>query len=104
MKDDAEPNPTTAYGVSKLEAEQVRSGAASHGLQQVILRLPLIFGPGAKANFLQLIRLIDSGIPLPLAAVRNRRSMLYSGNAAEAIRASIRSIPQPGLPMVSESP
>jgi nucleoside-diphosphate-sugar epimerase len=51
----------------------------------VILRPPLVYGPRVKANFLRLMRLVDSGIPLPLASVANRRSLLYVGNLTDAI-------------------
>jgi UDP-glucose 4-epimerase len=50
-----------------------------------VLRPPLVYGPGVKANFLALMRAIARGIPLPLAAVRNRRSFVYLGNLVDAI-------------------
>ena len=55
------------------------------GLEVVILRPPLVYGPRVKANFLALMRAVDGGWPLPLASVRNRRSLVYVGNLADAI-------------------
>ena len=80
------PRPEDAYGVSKWEAEQaLQSSAARSRMQTVILRPPLLYGPGVKGNFLRLMRAIDRGVPLPLAAVDNRRSLLYAGNLVDAI-------------------
>jgi nucleoside-diphosphate-sugar epimerase len=80
------PAPIDPYGISKLEAEKVlKNIAAKKGLEVVILRPPLVYGPGVKANFLQLIKIIDRGIPLPLAKLNNQRSMLYIGNLIDAI-------------------
>lgn len=81
------PHPQDPYGVSKWEAEQaLQRVAAETGLEIVILRPPLIYGPFVKANFLRLMNLIERGLPLPLGAVHNRRSLLYLGNLADAIR------------------
>ena len=80
------PEPRDAYGVSKLEAEQaVARVACETGLQTVILRLPLVYGPGAKANFKNLVKLVSSGLPLPFKSIRNRRSLIYLGNLVDAI-------------------
>ena len=71
------PEPRDAYGVSKWEAEQVLKRIASEtGLEAAILRPPLVYGPGVKANFLRLLKLVHKGIPLPLGLVHNRRSMV----------------------------
>jgi len=79
-------NGKDAYGVSKMEAEQVlASVAAETELEVVILRLPLVYGPGVKANFKSLIKLSGSGLPLPFKGVNNRRSFLYVGNLVDAI-------------------
>jgi len=81
------PRPEDAYGVSKWEAEQaLHEIAAKTGLDVVILRPPLVYGPGVKANFLRLMQLVARGVPLPLGAVENRRSMVYLGNLVDAIR------------------
>lgn len=79
--------PEDAYAVSKWEAEQgLRRIAQETGLEIVILRPPLVYGPGVKANFLRLLRMVERGWPLPLGAIRNRRSLLYLGNFVDAIR------------------
>ena len=79
--------PQDPYGVSKLEAERlVLDAAPGDGMRRVVLRLPLVYGPGVRANMLSLFRLVDRGLPLPLGAVRNRRSLAYTGNVAAAFR------------------
>ncbi len=80
------PGPQDPYAVSKWEAEQVlRDIAADTGLEAVILRPPLVYGPGVKANFLRLLKLVDRGIPLPLANVNNCRSLVYIENLLDAV-------------------
>jgi nucleoside-diphosphate-sugar epimerase len=79
-------HPGDPYGISKWEAEQVLARvSAETGLEVVILRPPLIYGPGVKGNFLTLLNVVMRGIPLPLAAVDNKRSLLYLGNAVDAL-------------------
>jgi UDP-glucose 4-epimerase len=81
------PAPQDAYAISKWEAEQgLMRIARESGLEVVILRPPLVYGPGVKANFLRLMQLVQRGWPLPLGAIRNRRSLLYLGNFVDAIR------------------
>jgi UDP-glucose 4-epimerase len=81
------PAPEDAYAISKLEAEQgLQRIAQETGLEVVILRPPLVYGPGVKANFLRLMQMVRKGWPLPLGAIRNRRSLLYLGNFVDAIR------------------
>jgi UDP-N-acetyl-alpha-D-quinovosamine dehydrogenase len=78
--------PQDAYGRSKLEAEHFLADLSDRtGMELVLIRPPLVYGPGVKANFLRLLRWIDSGLPLPFAAVRNRRSLIYLGNLVDAI-------------------
>jgi len=85
------PHPEDAYGATKWEAEQVlRTIERESGLEAVILRPPLVYGPGVKGNFLRLLGLVARGWPLPLASVRNRRSLIYVGNLADAILACVR--------------
>jgi nucleoside-diphosphate-sugar epimerase len=80
------PCPEDAYGLSKWEAEQVLGeSAVAGGMETVVLRPPLVYGPGVKGNFLSLLRLCDRGWPLPLGAVRNARSLVYVGNLADAL-------------------
>ena len=80
------PSPHNLYALSKWEAEKsLHRMAERHGLEVVILRPPLIYGPGVKANFLRLMELIDLGLPLPFGAINNRRSLLYVGNLCDVI-------------------
>jgi len=81
------PHPQDAYAVSKLEAEEALKQTLAGGQTQwTILRPPLVYGPEVRANFLRLIRTVARGVPLPLAAIDNRRSLLYVRNLVEAIR------------------
>lgn len=80
------PNPQDPYAVSKLEAEQALQAIAQEtGLEIVILRPPLVYGTGVRANFLKLMNLINAGVPLPFNSVKNSRSLLYIGNLVDAI-------------------
>lgn len=84
--DDA-PAPEDPYGVSKHEAEQaLRQIAADTGMEVVIIRPPLVYGPGVKANFESMMRWLSRGVPLPLAAVtQNRRSLVALDNLVDLI-------------------
>jgi len=87
---DDKPAPVEPYGVSKREAEDgLRQLAAATGMEVVILRPPLVYGPGVRGNFLRLLSLVDRGFPLPLRLVDNRRSMIYLGNLIDAINLCI---------------
>jgi nucleoside-diphosphate-sugar epimerase len=80
------PRPEDAYGKSKLRAEELLTEiSARSGMELVVLRPPLVYGPRVKANFLRLLRWVDSGLPLPFASIRNRRSLIYLGNLVDAI-------------------
>lgn len=80
------PNPQDPYGVSKWEAEQaLLQVAAKTGLEVVIVRPPLVYGAGVKGNFAQMIKALAKRIPLPLAAVRNLRSLIYVENLVDAL-------------------
>jgi nucleoside-diphosphate-sugar epimerase len=80
------PGPEDAYGISKQEAEHaLRDVAQKTGLEIIVLRPPLVYGPGVKGNFLRLMNLVARGVPLPLGAIANRRSLIYAGNLADAI-------------------
>ncbi len=80
------PAPQDAYGISKREAEDLLACvAAETGLQTVVLRLPLVYGPGVKANFKDLIKIAGAGVPLPFKGIDNRRSFIYIGNLTDAI-------------------
>nr|WKF58545.1 N-acetyl-alpha-D-glucosaminyl-diphospho-ditrans,octacis-undecaprenol 4-epimerase [Paraburkholderia busanensis] len=76
--------PQDPYGVSKHEAEQALWEVARQtSLEVVVVRPPLVYGPGVKANFLNLMRAIGRGIPLPIGSVRNARSMVAVDNLAD---------------------
>jgi nucleoside-diphosphate-sugar epimerase len=80
------PNPADPYGVSKWEAEQaLRRIESETGLEVVIIRPTLVYGPGVKANFLAMMNIIRRGIPLPLASITNKRSLIYAGNLVDAL-------------------
>jgi nucleoside-diphosphate-sugar epimerase len=81
------PSPEDPYGVSKHEAEQLlRQITYETGMEVVIIRPPLVYGPGVKANFESLMRWLARGVPLPLAAVtENRRSLLAVDNLVDLI-------------------
>lgn len=83
---DSLPAPSDPYGISKWEAEQaLRSIEAETGLEVVIIRPTLVYGPGVKANFLNMLKIISRGIPLPLASINNNRSLIYVGNLVDAL-------------------
>lgn len=78
--------PIGPYARSKAESEVSLAGiAAETQMEVVVVRPPLVYGPGVGANFLSLLRLIDRGVPLPLGRVRNRRSLIYVGNLADLL-------------------
>ena len=80
------PAPEDAYAASKWEAEQgLWKISAETGMQMVILRIPLVYGPGVGANFLQLFQTVNKAWPLPLGGIHNQRSLLYVGNLVDAI-------------------
>lgn len=78
--------PADAYAISKWEAEQVlRQIAKETGMEVVVLRPPLVYGPGVKGNLLSLLKAVDWRSPLPLGCIQNRRSLVYVGNLVSAI-------------------
>jgi len=80
------PAPLDPYGVSKFEAEEgLKRIAAETPLEYVIIRPPLVYGAGVKANFLSMMRWLDRGVPLPLGAVNNRRSLIAIDNLVDLI-------------------
>ena len=81
-----EANPQDPYAISKWQAEQALQRIAQEtGLEVVIVRPPLVYGPGVKGNFISLLTAIERGIPLPLAGANNARSLLYVGNLVDAL-------------------
>jgi nucleoside-diphosphate-sugar epimerase len=80
------PAPIEPYGQSKLEAElALQEIAASTGLEVVIVRPPLVYGPGVRANFLRLMNLVQRGLPLPLGGLNNRRSLVALDNLVDLL-------------------
>lgn len=75
------PSPEDFYGISKHEAEQgLRELASETGMEVVIIRPPLVYGPSVKGNFANMIKLVSKGLPLPLGAIHNRRSLVALDN------------------------
>jgi len=84
-------NPQDDYGLSKFEAEQgLLLIAQQTGMEVVIIRPPLVYGRGVKANFASMMRAVKRGIPLPLGAIRNNRSFVYVGNLVSLITTCMR--------------
>jgi len=84
------PAPGDAYARSKLEAEQALMQITHKtGLEAVVLRPPLVYGPGVKANFLALLRTVDRFGALPFGGLVNRRSFCYVGNLVDMVLASL---------------
>ncbi len=85
------PSPLDPYGVSKLEAERgLREIEAETGMEVVIVRPPLVYGPGVKANFASMMRWVARGIPLPLGAIHNTRSMVALDNLVDLLVACLK--------------
>lgn len=84
---EADPvDPQDSYAVSKWQAEMALQEIASEkGIEVVIVRTPLVYGPRVKGNFVSLLRAGDKGIPLPFADTQNLRSLLYVGNMIDAL-------------------
>jgi nucleoside-diphosphate-sugar epimerase len=83
-KDPAQPE--DPYGVSKWQAEQALAEISeTTGMEVVVLRPPLVYGPGVTGNFISLFNAIEKSRPLPLGAIQNQRSFIYVGNLADAI-------------------
>ena len=81
-----QPAPLDAYAISKNEAELVLKRVANQtGMELVIIRPPLIYGTGVKANFLRLVRWLKKGVPLPLGGIHNQRSLLGLDNLLDFI-------------------
>jgi nucleoside-diphosphate-sugar epimerase len=86
IKETDESAPSDPYGISKLEAERaLLAYGRESGLEIVIVRPPLVYGPGVRANFLQLMNAVARGVPLPLGAIAARRSLVFVDNLADAL-------------------
>ncbi|WP_212625323.1 SDR family oxidoreductase [Pseudomonas sp. PP3] len=80
------PAPADPYGVSKMEAERgLRELAAESGMEVVIIRPVLVYGPGVKANFRSMMNWLDKGIPLPFGSIHNKRSLVALDNLVDLI-------------------
>lgn len=85
-----QPAPKDPYSVSKWEAEQaLERVSVDTGMEMVIIRPPLVYGPGVSGNFLKLMKIVRSGIWLPLGGISNRRSMIYIDNLVDFIQCCI---------------
>ncbi|MDP9263269.1 MAG: NAD-dependent epimerase/dehydratase family protein [Acidobacteriota bacterium] len=85
------PSPDDAYGMSKWGAEQTLWDTARRtGLEVVVVRPPLVYGPSAPGNFNRLLKFIRLGIPLPLGSIQNQRSFMYIENLCDAIRVCLQ--------------
>jgi len=83
---DDTPTPEDPYGISKLEAEQgLQQIALETGMEVVIIRPPLVYGPDVKGNFASMIKLVEKGLPLPFGAIDNRRSLVGLDNLVDLI-------------------
>jgi len=84
--EECDPHPHNHYSVSKYEAElALKEISRQTGMEVVIIRAPLVYGPGNPGNFLSLLRIVSKGIPLPLAFIKNKRSLIYIGNLVDAL-------------------
>jgi len=92
-----EPRPQDPYGISKWHAEQhVMRIAAGSIMEAVIVRSPLVYGPGVRANFLRLMRLVERRWPLPFGGVRNRRSLVNVWNLCDLLLHVLKHPSAPG--------
>lgn len=91
-----QPAPEDAYGASKMLAEEALAEVAARtGLDVVVMRPPLVYGPGVKGNFLSLLKACRRRLPLPLGGIDNRRSLVYLGNLVDAL---LRGLDHPAAP------
>ncbi len=96
----AGPGAATPYQQSKLEAEAALQRISAGGpMGLIVLRPPLVYGPAAPGNFTRLARLLARDLPLPLAGIDNRRSLIYLDNLTSAIEAALTADPPPSAPL-----
>ncbi|HEU5079597.1 MAG TPA: NAD-dependent epimerase/dehydratase family protein [Opitutaceae bacterium] len=99
-----DPRPTEAYSISKWEAEQQNMFLCrDSGMELVIVRPPLVYGPGCPGNFRRLLNLVNKGLPLPFGQVNNRRSFIGVGNLADFLfTCAVRPVPPISTFVVSD--
>jgi nucleoside-diphosphate-sugar epimerase len=86
------PNPQDPYGRSKTQAEQALWEITSTSdLEGVVIRPPLVYGPGVRANFASLIGIVGRGLPLPLGSIQNKRSFVSLDNLVDLISTTVQS-------------
>jgi nucleoside-diphosphate-sugar epimerase len=86
----SKPNPQDSYAISKLEAEiALREISVQSSMEMVIIRPPLVYGQGVKGNFERLTRLVESGVPLPLASIKNKRSLISLENLLQLLSKAV---------------
>lgn len=91
-----EPSPEDGYARSKAEGEwKLRDFCEQAGMELVVVRPPLVYGPGVKGNFLSLLKLCNLPVPLPFGSMKNKRSMVYVGNLADFL---VRCVGEPKAP------
>jgi nucleoside-diphosphate-sugar epimerase len=84
------PSPIDPYGISKAEAETgLQQIARDTGMEVVIIRPPLVYGPGVKANFQSMMRWLQRGVPLPFGSIQNKRSLVALDNLVDLITVCI---------------
>jgi nucleoside-diphosphate-sugar epimerase len=90
FREDDAPAPQDPYGLTKWEAEVMLAEVAQEtGLEVVIVRPPLVYGPGVKGNLARLLGWVERGVPLPLAGIRNARSLIGIDNLTSALQACL---------------
>lgn len=97
FRHDDTPAPVDPYGVSKLEAERgLRELGNDTGMEIVVIRPPLVYGPGVKANFRSMMRWVHRGVPLPFGAIRNKRSFIALDNLVDLVGSCLEHRTAPG--------
>jgi len=99
------PDPRDEYARSKANAErELAAICGGTSVSPIVLRLPLVYGPGVKGNFLALLDEVARARPLPLGAIRNHRSLVYVGNFADAIDAALDApLPPAGVHFITDA-